>query len=116
VEHAKDLPPPERDDFAGAVTRTLVVRSDGYYVFYVQATDKARLTVAGATMVDADGSNGRYEQATVAALRRGTYALRLEYRHPLKDSAVNLRVFQNQDDDVEWWKHPVLKLADDEPR
>ena len=113
VEHAKDLPPAGRDEFAVAVTRNLIVRADGYYVFHVEATDNARLTVAGTDLIDMDGSQGHRDEAILAPLQRGTYALRLEYRHPLKDSEVDLHVFRNQDDHVEWWKNPVLRLEDD---
>jgi hypothetical protein len=113
VEHIGDLPPPERDAYASSVARDLVVEADGYYVFYVESSDKARLTVAGKVVADVDGSNGRREHALVQPLRRGTYAVRLEVRHPEKDTRVGFSVFRDEGD-AEWWKHGVLSLSKDE--
>ena len=115
VEHTRDLPPPGRDAFAASATRDLVVDEDGYYVFYVEASDKARLTVAGKRIADVDGTADRRMQAIVVPLQRGTYALRLEGRHPKKDTQINFEVFRDSGD-AAWWKHRVLGLSDDDPR
>jgi predicted alpha/beta superfamily hydrolase len=112
VEHVHDLPQPDRDAFAASVTRDLVVVDDGYYVFYVKSSDKARLTVAGKRIAEVDGSAGNREQAIVEPLQRGTYALRLEGRHPEKDTQIDFEVFRDSGD-AEWWKHSVLRLSDE---
>ena len=112
VEHVRDLPPPDRDAFAASVTRELVVEADGYYVFYVASSDKLRLTVAGKTIAEVDGSKGHPTDTIVEPLRRGTYALRLEGRHPEKDTRVDFRVYRDESGG-EWWKHTVLRLSDD---
>lgn len=113
VEHLRGLPPPKIDAFASSVERDLVVDADGYYVFYVQSSDKARLTVTGKILVDLDASTGHREQALVEPLRRGTYRLRLEIRHPEKDTRLGFSVFRDEGD-AEWWKHSVLSLSADE--
>jgi predicted alpha/beta superfamily hydrolase len=112
VEHTRDLPLPDRDAFATSAARDLVVDEDGYYVFYVESSDKARLTVAGKPIADVDGTVNRRVQAVVAPLQRGTYALRLEARHPKKDTQINFEVFHDSGD-AEWWKHRVIGLSDD---
>jgi predicted alpha/beta superfamily hydrolase len=115
VEHVHDLPPPDRDAFSASVTRKLVVDEDGYYVFYVESSDKACLTVAGKRIADVDGDAGDREQAIVEPLQRGTYTLRLEGRHPEKDTAFKFEVFRDSGD-AEWWKHSVLRLSKDDRR
>lgn len=115
VERTSDLPPPPRDAFATSVTRNLVVDEDGYYVFYVESSDKARLMVSGKRIADVDGTAGRRVQAIVEPLQRGTYALRLEARHPEKNTQIELQVFRDSGD-AEWWKHRVVRLSDDERR
>jgi hypothetical protein len=84
-------------------------------VFYVESSDKARLTVAGKHIADVDGTADRRMQAIVEPLRRGTYALRLESRHPKKDTQINFEVFRDSGD-AEWWKHGVIGLSDDDRR
>jgi predicted alpha/beta superfamily hydrolase len=115
VEHTRNLPPPDRDAFATSAARDLVVNEDGYYVFYVESSDKARLTVAGKRIADVDGTADRRMQAIVEPLQRGTYALRLEARHPKKDTQINFEVFRDSGD-AEWWKHRVIGLSDDDRR
>jgi predicted alpha/beta superfamily hydrolase len=115
IERTRDLPLPEHDPFTASVTRDLAVEEDGYYVFYVESSDRARLTVAGKVIAEVDGSQGRREQTIVEPLRRGSYALRLEGRHPAKDTQVVFQVFQDRGD-TEWWKHSVLRLPDDDHR
>src|SRR6185312_9144297 len=111
VEHVRDLPMPDDGKFSASVTRSLVVDADGYYVFLVESSDKARLTVGGKHIADVDGSKGAPVETIVEPLQRGTYVLRLDGRHPDKDTHVDLQVFRDSGD-AEWWKHPVLRLAD----
>ena len=115
VEHTRDLPPPGRDAFATSVSRDLVVDEDGYYVFYVESSDKAQLTVSGKRIADVDGTAGRRLQAIVEPLQRGTYELRLKGRHPEKDTQINFEVFRDSGD-AEWWRHRVVGLSDDDRR
>ena len=70
------------------------------------------MTVAGKRIADVDGSTGEPVSTLVEPLQRGTYALRLEGRHPDKDTHVELQVFRDSDD-AEWWKHSVLRLSDE---
>jgi len=112
VEHVRDLPMPEDGRFSASVTRDLVVDADGYYVFLVESSDKARLTVAGKPIADVDGSGGKPFKTIVEPLQRGTYVLRLEGRNPGKDTHVDLQVFRDSGD-AEWWKHSVLRLSDE---
>jgi hypothetical protein len=113
VERVRDLPRPDDGRFSASVTRELVVDADGYYVFLVESSDKARLTVGGKHIADVDGSDGDPMATIVEPLQRGTYVLRLEGRHPAKDTHVDLQVFRDSGD-AEWWKHSVLRLSDDQ--
>jgi len=110
----RDLPTPEPDAFSASATRDFVVDADGYYVFYVESSDRARLTVAGKVIADVDGTKDRRMQAIVEWLQRGTYTLKFEARHPEKTTRIDFVVFVDTDDS-EWWKHAVLKIAG-EPR
>jgi len=84
-----DLPVPDRDAFAASATRDFVVDNDGYYVFYVESSDKARLTVAGKVVADVDGTKDGRVQAIVEPLQRGTYELKFEVRHPEKTTRID---------------------------
>ena len=107
-----DLPVPDRDAFAASATRDFVVDNDGYYVFYVESSDKARLTVAGKVVADVDGTKDGRVQAIVEPLQRGTYKLKFEVRHPEKTTRIDFVVFPDTHD-AEWWKHPVLRIAEE---
>ncbi|HEX5125000.1 MAG TPA: hypothetical protein VFV97_17280, partial [Rhodanobacteraceae bacterium] len=98
--------------FSASVTRELVVDADGYYVFLVESSDKARLTVSGRRIAEVDGEGDDADATIVEPLQRGTYLLRLEGRHPDKDTQVDLQVFRDGDD-ADWWRHPVLRLSDE---
>lgn len=111
VEHVRDLPMPDDGRFSASVTRDLVVDADGYYVFLIESSDKARLTVGGKRIAAVDGSKGEPVATIVEPLQHGTYELRLEGRHPDKDTHVDLQVFRDSGD-AEWWKHSVLRLED----
>lgn len=110
VEHVRDLALPDSGAFSASVTRNLVVDADGYYVFLVESSDKARLTVAGKRIAEVDGADGDGVATIVEPLQRGTYTLRLEGRHPDKDTHVDLQVFRDSDD-TQWWKHLILQLS-----
>lgn len=112
VANARDLPVPKETAFSGSVTRNLVVDADAYYIFFVESSDKARLTIAGKRIANVDGSNGDRVKTIVEPLQRGTYVLRLEGRHPDKDTRIDLQVFRDSDD-AERWKHAVLRLSDE---
>lgn len=112
VANVLDLPMPNEGVFAGTATRDLVVDADGYYVFLVESSDKARLTLAGKRIAEVDGSKGEPVRTIVEPLQRGTYVLRFEGRHPAKDTRVDLQVFRDSDD-TEWWKHSVMRLSGD---
>jgi len=101
-----------RDDFSGVVERNLAIPADGYYVFYLQATDPATLELSGKPLIDADGAHGRREDSAVVPLQRGVYGVRLEYRHPSKAAHAEFGVFQNHDGEDRWWKNELFKFSD----
>ena len=111
VASMRGLPTPNDGSFSGSVTRDLVVDADGYYIFLVESSDKARLSVAGKRIAEVDGTDGNPVATIVEPLQRGTYTLRLEGRHPDKDTHVDLQVFRDSGD-AAWWKHSVLRLSD----
>ena len=114
AQSTRDLPMPDCDVFATSATRDFVVEHDGYYVFYVESSDKARLTLAGKVIAEVDGTRNRRMQAIVEPLQRGTYALRFEARHPEKTTRTGFTVFADADD-AEWWKHAVLRIEGERP-
>ena len=101
-----------RDDFSGVIERNLAIPADGYYVFYLQATDQAKLELSGKPLIDADASKGHREDSAVVPLQRGAYRVRLEYRHPSKTARVEFGVFQNRDGEDKWWKNELAKFSD----
>ena len=108
--NVRALAMPNDGVFSATVTRNLAVDADGYYVFLVESADKARLTMDGRRLADVDGTDGHRMKTIVEPLRRGTYRLRLDARHPAKDTYVDLQVFRDNAD-AEWWKHSVMRLS-----
>lgn len=100
-----------RDTFAGTVERNLDIPVEGYYVFGVQSSNKARLSVAGWQLIDNDGASGPSKQAFVAPLQRGVYHVRLEFQRTAKVSDVDMVVFQCKGGDPEWWKNELFKVS-----
>jgi len=111
TEKAMDFSQAQRDDFAGAVDRYLDVPADGYYVFHVDSTDQARLSLSGKALIDVDASKGPREQAFVVPLQRGRYHARLVFRHASRTSDVRLTVFQCRDDEPRWWKNVLFHVS-----
>jgi len=94
------------------IERNLAIPADGYYIFYLQATDEAKLGLSGKPLIDADASKGHREDSAVVPLQRGVYRVRLEYRHPSKTARVEFGVFQNRDGEDRWWKNELAKFSD----
>ncbi|HEY2394740.1 MAG TPA: alpha/beta hydrolase-fold protein [Rudaea sp.] len=111
TDNAMDFSQAQRDDFAGAVDRVLDVPADGYYVFDVESTDQARLSLSSKSLVDVDASKGHREQVYVVPLQRGRYHARLVFRHASRTSAVRLTVFQCRDDESRWWKNVLFRVS-----
>lgn len=100
-----------RDTFAGTVERSLDIPVEGYYVFGVQSSNKARLSVAGRRLLDNDGAPGHSNQAFIAPLRRGVYRVRLEFQRTAETSDVEMFVFQCKEGEPEWWKNERYKVS-----
>ena len=111
TDRSMDVAHAGREDFAGSAERDLDVLEDGYYVFLVEATDQAHLSLSGRTLIDVDASHGRREQVFVVPLRRGTYHARLEFRHPTAASDVRLTVFQCKEGETAWWKNHFAQVG-----
>ncbi len=111
ADQSMDLAHAGRDDFAGMMESDLDVPEDGYYIFLVESTDQARLSLSGKTLIEVDTSHGGREGAYVVPLRRGQYHARLEFRHPKAASDVRLTVFQCKEGESEWWKNRLVRIS-----
>jgi predicted alpha/beta superfamily hydrolase len=111
TDRSMDVAHAGREDFAGSAERDLDVPEDGYYVFLVESTDQAHLSLSGKTLIDVDASHGRRDQAFVVPLRRGAYHARLEFRHPTAASDVKLTVFQSKQGETAWWKNRFAQVG-----
>jgi predicted alpha/beta superfamily hydrolase len=95
---------------AGHVYRRLDVLEEGYFVFVVKA-DEAQLHLGVANLITAKGDRGRRTQSYLAPLRRGSYALSLDFVESTKDAQLHLAVIQCKDGLPIWWdQQPWLSL------
>lgn len=109
------LKPLAGEDFAAAAQRRLGVEEAGYYVFHLRLSVEARLLIAGRELARVDKGDP-HEQSIVVPLKRGSYPVRFEYRHPDNRARVAFEVYRLSDDDSAWWREqPVLDLAAGQP-
>jgi outer membrane protein assembly factor BamB len=57
----------------------LNVPKNGYYVFYVESNDGAKLYIDGKEIVDNDGAHGAKEESGSIALRKGFHPVQVKY-------------------------------------
>ncbi len=67
--------------FAGSIEHNYTIPADGYYLFVLGTTDKARLVVNGKTLLDLSATDKMIDRPFIVPLRAGVYAVRLEFLH-----------------------------------
>lgn len=98
-----------REAFAGGISGTLDIPSDGYYVIAV-FTDKARVALSGKPLFEQDSAKGAPYRGFVVPLQRGIYPLRVDFLHAAKTSGLNFTVFQAKDGEPAWVKNKLVEM------
>jgi predicted alpha/beta superfamily hydrolase len=83
---------------------------EGYYVFYVNSENGAKLYIGGKLIIDIAGIPGSISQSYVVPLKKGIYSVRLELLRKKDAHDIQLLVFRTKTGNDDWWKTQFLKL------
>jgi hexosaminidase len=80
------------EDYGVKLSGLLCVPKDEFYTFYLSSDDGAKLRIAGALVVDRDGSQRASESRGYIALRKGCHTLEVVFFQASGDARLHLEV------------------------
>jgi predicted alpha/beta superfamily hydrolase len=99
-----DLDHVDKATFAGYGEHNHTVPADGYYLFVLGTTDKARLIINGKTLLDLSSDGKMVNRPFIVPLHAGVYRVRVEFLRK-KGGALNVEFLRF--DPVEGWSGNV---------
>jgi predicted alpha/beta superfamily hydrolase len=99
-----DMDHVDKAAFAGYLERKYTIPADGYYLFVLGTTERARLIVNGKTLLDLAATDKRVDRPFIVPLRAGVYPVRVEF---LRKKGGNLEFEFLRFDPVEGWSGRV---------
>ena len=100
-----------RERVAGRLIRTLVVPSDGYFIFALRAS-RGRLRLGNTVLISNEGPDDQRMRSFLAPLRAGSYPLSVDFVTATEHPSLYLAVFRYADDQPKWWnQHPWMEVG-----
>ncbi len=89
----------------------LVIPAEGYYVFYTQAAQQVKLSLAGRLIIDGSHPDEQGNHSFVLPLKKGGYSFRLELLSQDKSNNLHFSVYQQRKHSKdEWWTNTFLSF------